>query len=68
MKTITENSNYQIEIKNSKFITELIKIDNEKKKYGMLNKREYGSTSIPIDINNYRGRQLLSSPYFYWPK
>ena len=29
MKTITENSNYQIEIKNSKFITELIKIDNE---------------------------------------
>ncbi len=28
MKTIIENSTYQIEIKNSKFITELIKIDN----------------------------------------
>ncbi len=28
MKTIKNNSSYQIEIKNSKFITELIKIDN----------------------------------------
>ncbi len=28
MKTIKSNSSYQIEIKNSKFITELIKIDN----------------------------------------